>query len=610
MKSRHFGLLILIILFSGLAYAGEPQWIEVRSPHFSVVSDAGEKRAREVAVRFEQMRAVFGALLTKAKVNLPVPLQIVAFRNSKEMRQFVPLWHGKPTNDSGLFVGSDDRCFILLDLSAENAWHAVFHEYGHQLLHGNISAEVSTWFDEGFAEYFSTITVAGKEADIGKIPDDDFQVLQSAGWLHVADLLRIRQDTNVYNESGERRSAFYAQSWLLVHYLFDKRLIPQSAQYFELIYDKNVPVEDASRQAFGMSTAEWDKSLKHYFNGNRFLYMKIATPPDIETTGYTVAPLEAADWKSVLADLHAHSSDYADKAINEFEEVLKVKPDHPAALRGLGHVYLDKRDFARAGEYFDKAAKLDIHDPRVLYYSALLLNQEKTTSGQEDYEHIKNLLERSIALDPNFADSYSLLAFAYLYLGRNNDALTTMRKAVSINPSNQGYYLNLAHIYLANQNLEAATKVLTALKSSSNPQIAAEAGQELMRIEEYKVVSARAQVVTGPRQPEQALQVRETNTSTRDASEFNGPAPVPPPPSGPINFLKGKLVSVDCSAGPGATLTIKSAAKTWKMHTENGSKLVVIGDDKLNCSWSDRNVAVNYHPTGDSTGELMSLELQ
>jgi len=30
-----------------LALAGDPQWVEIRSPHFSVVTDAGEKRGRE-----------------------------------------------------------------------------------------------------------------------------------------------------------------------------------------------------------------------------------------------------------------------------------------------------------------------------------------------------------------------------------------------------------------------------------------------------------------------------------------------------------------------------------------------------------------------------------
>jgi hypothetical protein len=39
------------------AFAGEPQWMEIRSPHFSVVADAGEKRGREVAMWFEQQIA-------------------------------------------------------------------------------------------------------------------------------------------------------------------------------------------------------------------------------------------------------------------------------------------------------------------------------------------------------------------------------------------------------------------------------------------------------------------------------------------------------------------------------------------------------------------------
>ena len=79
-----------------------------------------ERNAGEKAVRFEQVRAVFGALLVKANPNLPVPLQIVAFRNTKELRQFAPLWHGKPTEVSGLFLGDYDRCFILLDLSVRS----------------------------------------------------------------------------------------------------------------------------------------------------------------------------------------------------------------------------------------------------------------------------------------------------------------------------------------------------------------------------------------------------------------------------------------------------------------------------------------------------------
>src|SRR5271165_7282626 len=109
-----------LVLASRLGYAGEPQWVEVRSPNFSVITDAGDKRGRDVALHFEQMRSVFGTLMTKAHVNLAVPLQIVAFRNSKEIRQMAPVFNGKPAEVGGLFQGGDDHSFILLDMSVDN----------------------------------------------------------------------------------------------------------------------------------------------------------------------------------------------------------------------------------------------------------------------------------------------------------------------------------------------------------------------------------------------------------------------------------------------------------------------------------------------------------
>jgi uncharacterized protein DUF1570 len=210
------------------ALGSEPECIEVRSPHFSVVTDAGEKRGRDAALHFEQMRAVYGALLVNAKVTLPTPLQIVAFRNTKEMQRFAPLWHGKPIEVAGLFQGNSDRCFILLDMSAAEPWHVVFHEYAHQLMNGNIPGEIPPWFEEGFAEYFSTIKVAGKDAEVGLLADTDVQVLRQGGLIKVADLFRVRHDSSTYNESGDHRSIFYAESWLVMHYLYDQNLVAKA----------------------------------------------------------------------------------------------------------------------------------------------------------------------------------------------------------------------------------------------------------------------------------------------------------------------------------------------------------------------------------------------
>src|SRR5271169_4170791 len=248
-RSPFFCLLAVLsaVTFCGAlpAFAGESQWVEVRSPNFSVVTDAGEKRGREVAMRFEQMRAVFGALMTKANVNLPIPLQIVAFRNTKEMRQVAPLFNGKPTQVAGLFQGGSDRSFIMLDMSVENPWVVVFHEYAHQLMNGNLTGEYAPWFEEGFAVYFSSIEVDGKEARVGKIPSDDYLILQQTGTMRIADLFRVRQNSQTYNESGDHRTAFYATSGMLMHYIYDNQLLPKAAAYFDLAENKHVPVEDA-----------------------------------------------------------------------------------------------------------------------------------------------------------------------------------------------------------------------------------------------------------------------------------------------------------------------------------------------------------------------------
>src|SRR5437868_82501 len=357
--------LLICITFELPAFSGEQQWVEFHSPHFSVVTDTGDKRGRDVAVRFEQMRAVFGSLMTKAKVNTPVPLQIEAFRNSKELRQFAPVWQGKPTELGGLFEGGSDRCFILLDMSIENPWQVVFHEYAHQLMNGTLSVQLDPWFEEGFAEYFRSIQVDGKQADVGRIPEDEYMVLQQSGWIKIADLLRVQQYSKTYNENGDRRNVFYAESGVLVHYLYDNSLIVKAGDYFNLVRNQHIPVEDAIQRAFGMSADQFDRTVRSYARSGQFKYFKLAAPAGIDGKTYSSAPLALVDLQAILADVHLHSPDYQKQAGEEFEAVLKTDPNNAAALRGLGYLHLMQQEFTKAGEYFHKSAALNSNDPRV-----------------------------------------------------------------------------------------------------------------------------------------------------------------------------------------------------------------------------------------------------
>ena len=603
-------LLVITLCGAPTAFAGEPQWVEVRSPNFSVVTDAGEKRGREVAMRFEQMRAVFGALITRANVNLPVPLQIVAFRNTKEMRQVAPLFNGKPTQLAGLFQGGSDRSFIMLDLSVENPWVVVFHEYAHQLMNGTLPGGTAPWFEEGFAVYFSSIEVDSKEARVGRIPDNDYAILRQVGMMRIADLFRVQQNSSTYNESGDHRTTFYVESGMLMHYIYDNQLLPKVATYFDLKENKHLTVEDAIQKAFGMSAAQFDKALGSYVSSGHYRYYPISVPANISSSNYTVAPLSSAAGNAVLADIHLHSPDYRERAVGEFQEILKSDPRNAAACRGLGYAYLQKHDFTQSAEYFKRASELDPKDPRVHYYNALLIAREGGFGGGADLSAMIRELETAISLDPGFADSYAILAFAQSGSGDPAKAVATMHKALTISPRNENYLFNLASLYLANRQPDQAIAVLQSLRATNNPELASRVAGALVQAQQFREMVEDGTAAYHPG----ALQSEE-ESETRDDRQIDSKLSVEPltkaqANTGTAKFVRGVLDGVDCSADPSAILTVVSGSQTMKMKIADKSHVVIIGADHFSCSWFKLKVAVNYREGNPGEISVISLELE
>jgi len=72
----------LLLCGAGFA-ASDPNvgWIEVRSPHFLVFSNAGEREARRIADQFEQIRGLFHAAFTNLRVDPAQPVLILAAKN-------------------------------------------------------------------------------------------------------------------------------------------------------------------------------------------------------------------------------------------------------------------------------------------------------------------------------------------------------------------------------------------------------------------------------------------------------------------------------------------------------------------------------------------------
>src|SRR5258708_12848452 len=126
-----------VLLFSvalSLQAGATEQWVQVRSPHFSVVTDSNEKQARHILAQFERMRWVFQTLFPKI-VDPPTAILVFAAKNGKTFQSFEPaayLAKGQ-LNLAGYFQSTQDNNYILLRLDAEqeNPYATIYHEYTH-----------------------------------------------------------------------------------------------------------------------------------------------------------------------------------------------------------------------------------------------------------------------------------------------------------------------------------------------------------------------------------------------------------------------------------------------------------------------------------------------
>jgi hypothetical protein len=341
----HLAMLFGVLLATPAPAAEPSPWLEIHSTHFTVITDAGEKKGKEVALRFEQMRAVFATLLMKDRLNQPVPLTILAFKNDKNYYQSAPLRQGRdnqaqPIDVPGFFLPGEDHNFIVLNLFEEESWRAVAHDFAHLLLNYNYPAKADGsspgWFDEGLAEYFSSIRLDDRQYEIGGDPElhsaysTDLlenqrevrnppksltELLSGQVWLALPDLLTMKHDTSTYTE-GTHHTLFYAQAWMTMHYLLHEKKLPETGTYFDLAENQHVPVEEAIQKAYGVTSAQFDQAVKDYFHSLAPLFVALdaskqpdsnTTPPQVYQFPELVGPNDSVITAKVLSETDARA---------------------------------------------------------------------------------------------------------------------------------------------------------------------------------------------------------------------------------------------------------------------------------------------------------------
>jgi tetratricopeptide (TPR) repeat protein len=639
-----------------LAFAkDEPKWIEVHTAHFLVLTDAGEKRGREVALRMEQMRAVFGQLLLKDKLKMPVPITVIALKSDKQYGMVAP---AKQSMAAGFYVPGPDRVYIVLNLLEENPWRAVAHPLAHYLLNYNYPP-AQGWFDEGLAEYFGSIDI-GKQVEIGSDPElapewheDIFdevrrdpnapqsltQLISSPVWISMVDLFTMKHDGSGTRE-GTHNTLYYAQSWMVVHYLLNKNKMPEVGTYFDLVLNQKVPVDKAMVQAFDMSPEQLEDAVKTYFKSLSGLGIALdrvkkpnanpadtqqpdhfALPFDADVIGMAVSPVKDEDARAVIDDVMARIPEHRDQALHDLQQLVADPKDNEAAHRGLAWDDIRQKKFDESADELEKATELNPRDPWIWYYRSVLKYQKAQATRQE-MQGLANMMQDLRAVTdwyPDLADAYNMLGMARVEGGGINSALETQRQAIALAPRNMEYQFNLGQIYVAGKKWDLAREVFTRLKAGPDRTAAAAAKQQLDDLETLQKYGVRPQragenaapagAASSPAAGRSAPAATAAQNQDEDEDAAPKPAPVRPGTTGPVIFLKGKIVSSDCSKPPEATVTILSGMTTYKMHASDYKSLLVIGEDQFSCEWKNRLASVNYRAVGKSGGELVSVEV-
>ncbi len=621
-------LVVLLLAGAGAAPAAEPaSWIEVRSPHFVVVSDAKEKGARRVALHFELIRAVFQKSFPRARVDPLGQVTVLAARDEGTLKALLPAFYEEKgrSHPAGIFLRGPEKNYVALrlDVPSEDAYHTIYHEYVHLLMSLNVPW-LPTWLNEGIAEVYGNSSIGEKAVDLGRPSTAHVARLQQGRLLPLDVLLAVDHSSPHYNEAN-KTSIFYAQSWALAHYLMlgDRMQHSQKLAEFVRLIGGDMDQAEALQRCFGNRKA-LEEQLKAYVQRSTMGYVKIEPPGGIEEQEFKVRKISAAESAAVRGDFHLQNRREAE-ARALLEEALRLDPGLAPAHESLGFLLYQRGEKEEAADQFAEAVKLDSRSYLAHYYNALL-----TTANALDPDSIARAeasLRRALELNPQFG--YAAAALAGLYAAQEDkleEALPLAKRAVELNPSEVSHYLTLGGILLRlGRGDEAENAAHRALRAGKNPPETVLAQlflEDVRRFKEHRAEMVRAETeARAARQEWERRREERKNAPAETAREELPPtASSPGPPESPDGSLRtrveGRIVESSCAPQGKMMLTIQLPQYKLELHADDFRKVEFLTGGRNLSAGSDPcrqilglKARITYAIEESRAGEIISIEL-
>ncbi|MGB5570707.1 MAG: tetratricopeptide repeat protein, partial [Sedimenticolaceae bacterium] len=185
--------------------------------------------------------------------------------------------------------------------------------------------------------------------------------------------------------------------------------------------------------------------------------LEIELAPDERKRLVSRSTASIAAYDAYLRGLEAHgrrSEAQNQIARRHFEEAVALDPQFARAYTGIALTYSreaidgwtsDPADsLKQAADYAGRAASMDSSLPQVHFVTGQI------RLFQRRHAEAVAAAERAIAVNPNYADAFALLAWTLNYAGRPEEAILALNMAMRLNPRPPASYLEiLGEIYFA-----------------------------------------------------------------------------------------------------------------------------------------------------------------
>ena len=609
-------------------------WVEVRTPHFVVASDGGEKTARRVADQFEQVRRVFQATMPDAHLDTGIPIQILAARDGKSFATLFSEYpydkrHEQPT---GFFLTGSERNYIALrtNVSGQIPYEDIYHDFARLVLklsyHG-----LPPWLEEGYANVYGGMTLTEKGARIGRPDPEDLSALWESPLLPIDLVIHVDRASGYYN-SGGKTTVYTAESRALVHFLLTD---PQGSgiksldQYVAQV-ESGADALQAARQVFG-DLNQLQSRLESYIK------QTTSTPAEILAGGsekvsaaHTLTP---AEMEALLGGLDLERGRRED-ARTKLDAAIMLDPSLAGAEESLGFLLLQENQLEEAEKHFVRAAELDPKRPLAFYGQGMVAMSRGGFVGLPVGAVVA--FEKTVALSPDFAPAWFNLASIYALRKETlQKALDGAQHAASLVPGDAGYQYQVAVILENLGRTEEARKAAEQIRNSSTDlKTADKAGDLIAQISQPHTSVPPASTgspipatsTDGPIHLERKTEPDDSPVETASSRTREEAPPPPAPavaPSAPaearVYSMVGTITEVSCAEAPQVRITLKAQTIVMRLHAADAARLAIKpatanppAKNAVCPGLRGRSARVSYLLVSDKRwdGEIQTIELR